>query len=140
MTAPISPRSTSARTWRTVLVHGRSPVTESELLVQEPDIFTGKGRFEDVPLSDRACDNNEYNCFSYYTAMTEPLADWFISPSQRTPFGPHRNCYKKEGSFDRFLFWSSVPGRGWSIWQNKNDPGSYQNSRNGKFQYFQVSG
>ena len=50
----------------------------------------------------------------YYTPMMEPLTDWFVSPSMRTPWAPLRNLYASEAS-QRFLFWSSVPGRGWSI-------------------------
>ena len=72
------------------------------------------------------------NCYSsYYQPMTEPLTDWFVKPSRRTPFGPERNLYANEAT-QRFLFWSSVPGRGWSIGPDKNSPGSYQNSRDGE--------
>ena len=63
--------------------------------------------------------------------MTEPLADWFVKPSKRTPFGPLRNLYANEAT-QRFLFWSSEPGRGWSIGPDRDSTGSHQNSRNGK--------
>ena len=63
--------------------------------------------------------------------MTEPLADWFVKPTKRTPFGPLRNLYANEAT-QRFLFWSSVPGRGWSIGPDRASTGSVQNSRNGK--------
>ena len=51
--------------------------------------------------------------------------------TERTTFGPERNLYKHEGS-GKFLFWSSMPGRGWSIGPEMNSLGSYQNSRNGE--------
>ena len=73
-----------------------------------------------------------YICYcSYYQPMTEPLTDWFVRPSNRTPFGPERNLYANVAT-KRFLFWSSVPGRGWSMGPERDSPESYQNSRNGE--------
>ena len=62
----------------------------------------------------------------------EPLADWFASQSTTSSVGPRRVLFKNEES-DIFLFWNSVPGRGWSIGPDQNNPESHlnENSRNG---------
>ena len=51
--------------------------------------------------------------------------------TERTSWGPLRNLSASETT-QRFMFWSSVPGRGWSIGPDKTSEGSFENSKKGK--------
>ena len=75
------------------------------------EIFTGKSVAVTTEKTEITC--------RYYKPMTE-----------RTSWGPLRNLYASEAT-QRFLFWSSVPGRGWSIGDDKTSQGSHENSKKG---------
>ena len=66
-----------------------------------------------------------------YSRYYELMKGSLTQPPQRTTFGPMRNLYKNSDS-GKFLFWSSVPGRGWSIGPALDSPDSHQNSRAGR--------